>query len=149
MQMLLLSACCVQARPCWLVASPASLRTGALGSPAGAGQGEAWCGQVRVVTSSLHFGVSGPPTEKPRGGVAAEDAIVRGLRCVLLCPCHHLLALPGSRVRGTHHAAQQPGAQPAPGGWCPSSGHVSAGRGCSGRPLGLWASHGTPTSALR
>lgn len=98
---LLLSACRVQAWPGWPVLSPPLLhcRQGALGSLAGPGQGEAWSGQVRAVTGSLYFGVSGPPTEKPRGGVAAEDAVVCGLRSVLLRPGHRLLALPGSRVR--------------------------------------------------
>ena len=99
---LLLSACHVQAWPGWPVLSPPLLhcRQGALGSlAAGPGQGKAWSGQVRAVTGSLYFGVSGPPTEKPRGGVAAEDAVVCGLRSVLLRLGHCLLALPGSWVR--------------------------------------------------
>lgn len=70
----------------------------------------------------LSSGVFGWPAEECRGGVTAEDTLLCGLRRVLLCPGHHVLALPGSRVRRAPVVSIL--VQEAPG---------------PGSPLGLWA----------
>lgn len=121
---LVLSAACMSAWPCrGLPLSPLRhRRQGGLGSLAGLGRGETQCAQVRAVMGLLSSGVFGWPAEECRGGVTAEDTLICGLRRVLLCPGHHVLALPGSRVRRAPVVSLL--VQEAPG---------------RGSPLGLWA----------